>query len=177
MQRGSVVGAAMRIICRAFAALLLVLALLVALLWVRSYWYRGVAWVVVAGSPAGIRHTVTLESGYGGLSIGLGRYSRIRGRFHVGEERIRPAYANSHLPHGFAGIEFGRWPSTGAPGVRLPHWLVMMTLLVPPVLAARRHWWIVRGAGLCPNCGYDLRATPERCPECGTVPEPASAIG
>jgi predicted Zn-ribbon and HTH transcriptional regulator len=42
------------------------------------------------------------------------------------------------------------------------------------VVAARfrRQWrWSLlspHDRGICSNCGYDLRATPEQCPECGT---------
>ena len=44
------------------------------------------------------------------------------------------------------------------------------------MLRRRRRAVRRRAAGQCAHCGYDCRATPERCPECGNVPDVA-AIG
>jgi len=50
----------------------------------------------------------------------------------------------------------------------VPHWFVFLLMLLPARLIlrfARKARWQARGC--CLKCGYDLRATPAKCPECG----------
>jgi hypothetical protein len=55
--------------------------------------------------------------------------------------------------------------------VLVPYWfLTLLTALLPTVATARFLRRRRYGAGFCRCCGYDMRATPARCPECGTVP-------
>src|SRR5207247_7519797 len=56
-------------------------------------------------------------------------------------------------------------------GFTVPAWLLLIASVALPVktvcaLARQRRRLIL---GRCCKCGYDLRATPARCPECGSV--------
>jgi hypothetical protein len=62
----------------------------------------------------------------------------------------------------------GKWE------VRLPDWAVALPAAFVAMTLIRRSRRNRHMAGHCRRCGYDLRATPNRCPECGTVPPSAA---
>jgi hypothetical protein len=60
-------------------------------------------------------------------------------------------------------------------GFGAPLWVLLVVTGVLPAASAarevrRRRTTARARSGLCTSCGYDLRASPERCPECGRVP-------
>ena len=88
-------------------------------------------------------------------------------------------------PHRWSFLGFGYWnhtmPAMGGlrgrmhvVGIKVPHWFIAGVFGAAPAVAAR-HAWLRRRtrkrlrAGLCINCAYDVRASEDRCPECGTL--------
>ena len=56
--------------------------------------------------------------------------------------------------------------------VSVPHWSLAVTFATIGGLMLRSQRPAKRRAGYCTTCGYDLRASKDRCPECGTAAEP-----
>jgi hypothetical protein len=65
--------------------------------------------------------------------------------------------------------------SSARRAIAIPWWFIGgLTLSLPIVWAMRRRHaarMACVGQVTCSRCGYDLRATPQRCPECGNVPK------
>jgi hypothetical protein len=94
------------------------------------------------------------------------------GANHIGWESATPRSIWNRL--GFTSWQTG-WSSSFADVIThvwaIPAWfVVLLTAVLPALWGLRRLRQRRRYArGLCAECGYDLRATPERCPECGAA--------
>jgi hypothetical protein len=166
------------------AAASAVLCAAVCVLWVRSHWYGDLSYHARQMSDWSLDSwrghlTWTDSNDPDGTTVWW------QARELTGSEQDSPAFRRSWPNRvGFLYrtevyprrlVSDSDWPPRQHPPVlhhryvRAPHWLVAGLLAVTPAAwlrrARRRRRRLV--GGLCPRCGYDLRATPDRCPECG----------
>ena len=171
-------------------ALSLLLCVAACVLWVRGYVVNDVLWgdkATAVMPPAIDRRMFTVESGRGSLLFHTGRIITADPRISAGPPTGRwlvqtrsaplksvPARQMRHRWLGFA-FDSGHFrdPLTTSSSVIavIPYWFIALCAAIPPAVyvrlrsAARRRLRASRGE--CLRCGYDLRASPERCPECG----------
>ena len=137
----------------------------------------------------------TITTGRGGVGVGRSRVTRKalpEGPRHPAPfwRTGKPVYPRWQpvggvlVNHQAAGFQYYRSHATGSgrtsglvlldeQGIVLPlGCLILIGAILPTLRAVRvaRHWRRCRpaAAGRCRVCGYDLRASPLQCPECGT---------
>jgi len=164
-------------------ALSLVLCVAAAVLWHRGerrredFCYCRPSWSVGLDSHGGSFVIHQISSGPYSMAPGFAWEDRTHDRAPPFDAGVLER--NGYAPAVYAWGGFGFVNAKGAaPGFRqrfltLPAWSVCVAAAVLPARAALRRSGLRRrlrrSRGLCPACGYDLRATPDQCPECGTV--------
>lgn len=166
-----------RILFNVLTAISLLLAIATAGLWVRQFFARDVLLLVI--SPDEV---IRLESANG--IIAFARISEGVGRFAAHDSEWKHDSATS-VPFiryvfpesgGFDFVHVG--PTGGFPrlwALSIPLWLPLaLDSVIPAAAIWRYRRRDVSRPGCCPACGYDMRANPARCSECGH--EPAVAV-
>ena len=176
----------MRRIRTILTATSLLLCLATSLLWLRSYATQDLLELHRRGDARGRDYDDIHGVFSGGGSVGIGFV-------HVAHPGVpgftsgwHAATAQGPIPWTlrFNLLGFKYWntiltrTSTGpvhVAGITVPHGLFTVLFAIAPLLAFRKRFLLRRrlrraAAGLCCACGFDLRATPGRCPECGEIP-------
>jgi hypothetical protein len=188
----------LQILLNAMTMLSLLVCLASAVLWVRGYFVQD-WWEYAITNSAGRRYTgYSFVSNRGTFYVSINDYrfkaagdAEKYARHYFGDgfthQRFPPR--TNHSPNdtfwrrlGFmVELEYDRPDVEGIyswPRAFIPNWFVMLISAILPA------WWLIQARrwrkrkGMCPQCGYDMRATPQRCPECGMVAaETAFAAG
>jgi hypothetical protein len=146
----------------------LILCLAMVGLWVRSYWRADILQFVSAGD---VRIDLGSEGGhlfafYGRISDG----TRHEDGWHHLVRPVTPGRRETWILGTEVHALIVTTTSMKGRSSYVRTWLPALLFALAPA------WWVVgpwrrqskrRKLGLCLKCGYDLRATPARCPECG----------
>jgi hypothetical protein len=124
-------------------------------------------------------HAFAFRSAGGTMRLHWNYVRRPEDRLSIGStwgdaEPNRAGFAWNVAPTGQVAPNGKPWARQGT--VAVPHWFVILAGAVLPGawFHRRRRAGYRSRRGLCLACGYDLRGSPDRCPECGAITQAAS---
>jgi len=125
----------------------------------------------IASDGVPLRRVVDVETKDGRLGIGVGYVS-----VPLFESRGIPNYPPPHIVWSHFGFRHRRLSYHAMKHIlemwylEVPFWFLTLAFALPPIFGLTSYLRKrKRSRTACPTCGYDMRATPERCPECGTA--------